>query len=257
VEIFGGTGGLAVLILGAYIVGAFVQSVAGFGAGMIVMPLLSLAMPVAQATPTQVILGSIIAWSILLRNRAAWHWQDAIYIIAGALLGVLPGLYLLRYGDVQLLVHCLGIMLIIYALFALFVEPRLQQKNPPMQEQDHWYQRLGALCAGALGTTMGVVYATPGPPVIIYAALRRMPKARFRSLIQMFFVVNNILVMGSLAWAGFYTLEVGKNILIGLPAVVFGLFLGFKLDRHINEEKFRKVALYLIICLGTVLLFKN
>lgn len=256
-EIFGGNGALAALILAAYIIGAFVQSVAGFGAGMIVMPLLSLAMPVTQATPTQVILGSIIAWSVLLRNRDAWHWQDAIYVIAGALLGVLPGLYLLRYGDVQLLVHSLGIMLILYALFALFIEPRLEQKNYRAENPERWYHRLGALGAGTLGTTMGVVYATPGPPVIVYAALRRMPKARFRSLVQMFFVVNNILVLATLAWSGFYTLEVGKNILIGLPAVAFGLFLGFNLDRHINEEKFRKVALCLIIILGAVLLFKN
>jgi uncharacterized membrane protein YfcA len=57
----------------------------------------------------------------------------------------------------------------------------------------------------------------------------------------------------SLSLAGAVTLEIGKLYLLGLPAMLGGLWVGFKLYGKLDDAGFRRLLLILLLLSGIAL----
>ncbi len=223
----------------------FTQTVTGFGLALVSMPLLVPLLGLQVATPLVAIVAVVAELLLLLRYRADLNLRAVSRLTAAALLGVPLGIVALRQVDEGIVTVLLGVIILGYALYALF--------GPPLPALSHpgW-----AYGFGFFSGILGGAYNAVGPPVIIYGNCRRWPPAEFKSNLQGFFLVNSIFILGGHILSGNFTAVVGQHALIAVPAILLAVLLGFRLDRHLNPERFRRIVLFVLLGLGASLLLQ-
>lgn len=208
------------------------------------MPLLVGILGIRTATPLVALVGITSEIVILLRYRHALNIQAVAKVALASAVGIPLGVFLLRRVDAEIITRLLGIILIGYALYALF-SPTLPPLTHPL-----WAYGLG-FASGLLGGA----YNTSGPPVIIYGSCRRWSPAEFKSNLQSLFLLNSLIALVAHILIGNVTQLVWHNYLVMLPGIFLGLVSGFSLDSRIDSHVFRRIVLVLLILLGLRLLF--
>ena len=163
----------------------------------------------------------------------------------GAALGVPVGVFILTWANPAHVRIGVGAFLVLYSLYALF-RPAI---NPV---------RAGGAAAdagvGFLNGVLGGITGLAGILVTIWCGLRGWPKDVQRTVFQP--VAVAIFLMSAL-WIGAkgaVTAETVKLFLIGLPALLAGTWLGFRLFGRLNEAAFRKLVLVLVLASGVMLI---
>lgn len=221
----------------------FVQTVTGFGLALVSMPLLVHVVGIRVATPLMALVGGVAEALLLRRYRADFSLRAVARLTLASLIGVPPGILLLRHVDAELITAVLGLLTMGYALYSL------SGLTPPQLRRPAW-----AYGFGFLGGLLGGAYNISGPPVIIYGSCRRWSPAQFKSNLQGYFLINSVLVTAGHAVGGGYTAVVWRYFLIGLPAVALAVLLGARLDQRLNPVRFRQLVLILLLLLGGSLL---
>lgn len=224
--------------------GVLSQSMAGFGLALIMMPVLSVLLGVEAAAPLVAVIALIAEGFLLIYFRHALNFQAVWRLSLGTIIGVPIGVWGLKQIDGRILLTILGMLLILYGLYALL------QFRLPALPQTIWAYLFG-LASGLLGGA----YNTSGPPYIIYGNCRGWDQAQFKSNLQAVFVINVTMAIVSHGLSGNFTPFVWQNILFALPAIILGLWLGLRLDKRINPQTFRQIVLVLLIVLGLRLIF--
>lgn len=217
----------------------FVQAVTGFGLALVSMTILAGIIGVRTAAPLVALVALVAEVVILLRYREALSLRAVVRFTVAALPGIPVGIVALRWVDAGILTTTLGIIITLYALYALLT-PRLPELNHPA-----WAVGLGFL-AGLFGGASNI----SGPPIIIYGTCRRWPVATFKSNLQGFFLVTSVITLGGYALGGLITRLVWQDFLLALPGVALGLIAGFRLDGRLNPARFRQAIMVLLLVLG-------
>ncbi len=95
----------------------FVRGAAGFGSGLIAIPLLLMWFPLLVAVPLVVALDYLASASQGIRDRQAICWAEIWPILPFAVLGVAAALYLLQTVDTRLLLKALAVLINFYAMY--------------------------------------------------------------------------------------------------------------------------------------------
>ena len=228
------------LFLFATFAGALVAGLSGFAFGLVAASIwLYILTPLQTAT-------LIIAFGLIVQGYAVWKlrraldWKKLIPFMLGAALGVPVGVFILTWANPAHVRIGVGAFLVLYSLYALF-RPAI---NPV---------RAGGAAAdagvGLLNGVLGGITGLAGILVTIWCGLRGWPKDVQRTVFQP--VAVAIFLMSAL-WIGAkgtVTAETVKLFLIGLPALLAGTWLGFRLFGRLNEAAFRKLVLVLVLVL--------
>lgn len=236
--------------------GAFFHTTMGFGSSIVAMPLLGLLMPVSIAAPAQTFMAVWIVLFVLYMNRQELHVREALTLIIAGAVGLPFGLLVLHWGAPAMVSTIMGLILAAYAAFALFIEPRLADR-PVHANRDSELHRWGSYMAGFTAGILGAAYATNGPPVVAYGAVRRWPKQQFRSILQTFFLVNNVIIVGGHTATGLLNADAFRVVALGAPGVILGTLAGARIDKRINAEKFRPILLWVILGLGVLIVVQS
>src|ERR671918_51106 len=102
-----------------------VRGIAGFGSGLIAVPLLTLVSPIPVVVPLVVSLDYIGSASQGIRHRGHIAWKEQLLLVPCMLLGISLGLFMLRALPTVVLSKVLGAFVIIYALSQLLSLPTL------------------------------------------------------------------------------------------------------------------------------------
>ena len=221
-------------------ISAFTLSVAGFGVGLVAMPLLSLLLGVQIAAPLVALYVMLLNLAILWRYRVSFNSRAVSRLIISSVVGVPVGIWALRYFNETVILRLLGIVLISYSLYIL-VSPRLFKIS-----QNHIWTYGFGFVAGCLGGA----YNAFAPPVIIYGQLKGWPRNEFKSNLQGFFLFGAVMVILVHGISGNLTELVWYSFLIAIPACALGLSAGLSLDRFLNQRIFRKLVVILLLVLG-------
>ena len=188
-------------------------------------------------------LGDVYKRQILLRYYEAFNFDVVKHLIIAAILGIPIGVLAVRHIESDIVNKILGIVVIGYALYALFAPslPELAGKA--------W-----AYFFGFIAGILGGAYNTVGPPVVIYGNARRWPPDEFKSNLQGFFLVNGLVVIAVHGMSGNLTTDVFQTLIYGVPGLVLGLAAGFFLSKRINPDLFRNIVLIALLFLGASLL---
>ena len=206
---------------------AFIRGLTGFGFGILLVPILALAITPVEAVLALNIMAGLLALSeirYVLREAE----RSALTIGGLLLLTTLPGLLLLDALPAPL--ARLLIALVALSAFVAILLPRRAATVP------------GPLTTGMVGLSAGVLTgfaAMPGPPVVPYYVGRDIPRTTAKaSMIGIFGVaalagVTSGAVSGLLEW---------RIVILGLalfPLVVLGNWLGSLAFGKVGEKAWR------------------
>jgi uncharacterized membrane protein YfcA len=158
----------------AYLVGG----VAGFGSGLIAVPLLTLVAPVASVVPMVVALDYMGSASQGLGRQRQIAWRELSILVPFMIVGIAGGLYLLSVLSTVVLSRALGAFVLAFAIYQLLPVPPLRGS------------RLSAGYFGLLGGLVGTLFGTGGPFYAIYLSLRGLGKETFRATFAINFLVD-------------------------------------------------------------------
>jgi len=192
-----------------------------------------------SATPLVALIGVVLELIMLIRYREAMQFRSIWMLLAACVVGIPIGVYYLVRVDEELALFILGVVILIYAIYAL-IGFRLPQLSHPT-----WIWVFGIA-----GGVLGGAYNTSGPPVILYGNCRKWLPDEFKSNLAGFFLVGSIMAAFT-HWAnGNITPTVSSLFLQTLPALLLGFILGQFLDRWLKPEVFRRIVLVMLVVLG-------
>lgn len=223
---------------------ALVQSLSGFGFALIVMPLTAMALGLQTAAPLVALVALLLNMVNLLRYRHDLNLRELARLGLTSALGVPAGVWALTSVDEALIMRLMGLLLMLYAGYSLARPTALRPCA------DCW-----AYPAGLLAGCLGAAYNTPGPPVVVYGALRQWPKGEYRAVLHGVFFLNTVLVVTSHLLAGRVTPDVLSRLVFAVPALLLGIFLASRVDDRLNRDRFRLLVTVLILVLGLSMAF--
>ena len=221
----------------------FTQSLTGFGSALVAMAFLPEMFGIKVAAPLVALIAMTLELVLMIRYRSALNLQALWPLVLASLVGIPLGIWALKGIDEDLLLAALGVVIAGYALYALF-EFKLPELRHPA-----W-----AYGAGFLSGVLNGAYNTGGPPVVIYGNCKGWAPTEFKSNLQGFFLICDLLVVSGHALSHNLTAAVLRNYLWALPVLALGILAGTSLDRFLNPAIFRKVVLALLVVMGVRLL---
>jgi uncharacterized protein len=222
-----------------------VRGMAGFGSGLIAVPLLTLAWPVTIVVPLVVALDYLGSAGQGMKNANAVLWREQLVLIPFMAIGVGVGLWVLRAMSTAVLAKVLGAFVIIYAIYQMLPLPELRGS------------RVAATYCGFLGGLVGTLFGTGGPFYVIYLNLRRLERAAFRATFAMNFLIDGGLRLAAFAAAGLFGRQTLGYLLAAIPVVGAGLYIGGRIQTGFSQRAFLIVIRLLLLASGMVLLLKR
>jgi uncharacterized protein len=224
----------------AALVGAAVQSATGFGFALVLSPALFAVMEPAEAVTALLLLGAALNLLVLCdAGRARWHVLPPVLL--AALPGLAVGVALLSVLSKEALQVGVGLAVICAAAWQL----RHRAAS----------QRVPAAAAGFVSGALTTSISISGPPLVLWLEARDLRPAEFRATLAALFLALNtagsvILLATSTATTGIGA-TVDAAALAGLLAIVVGGYaLGALAFRRLDERRFSKLVLGLVICTG-------
>jgi len=229
------------LFLLATFAGAFVAGLSGFAFGLVAASLwLYILDPVQSAT-------LIIAFGLLVQGYSVRKLREALDWgrLWGAAVSVPAGVTLLIWSDPRSVRLAVGIILIVYSLYAFFrPAPKFSGGG-----------RASDAAVGFLNGAVGGLTGLAGILVTIWCNLRGWPKDVQRTVFQPVAVATFLMSALWLGAGGTVTAETAKFFVMGLPCLLAGTWLGLKLFGRIDEATFRKIVQALLLVSGVTLVF--
>ena len=233
---------LGLFLFGAF-VGGFASGLAGFAMGFIVSGLWLHFLTPLQTTTL------IVGYGVLTQGYGVWKlrraliWQKIAPFIIGGLVGVPLGTMLLTWIEPGYLRAGIGVLLVIYGIYGL-TQPVLKPV-PDRVSADASIGFANGLLAGLTGL--------PGFIITVWCQLRGWTKDVQRAVFQPVMLAAIVMNIVSLGISGAITPATLRLYSLGLPAMLAGLWAGFRLYGKIDEAAFRKLILLLLLVAGFAL----
>jgi uncharacterized membrane protein YfcA len=230
---------LGLFLLAAFI-GGFASGLAGFAMGFVVSGIwLHLLTPIQTTT-------LIVGYGLLTQGYGVWKlrraliWRNIAPFIIGGAIGIPIGTMLLTYINPAYLRSGVGVLLVIYGTYGL-AQPKLKPVSA------------GVAADAGIGFANGILAGLTGLPgfiITVWCQLRGWTKDVQRAVFQPVMLAAIVMNVVSLGLVGAITADTMRLYLLGLPAMIAGLWVGFKLYGRLDDVAFRKVLLVLLLIAG-------
>ena len=225
-----------------------VRSTFGFGESLVAVPLFSIFMPIGLAVPLSVLISILVALAVVVQDHREIHFNSAKWLILFALLGIPIGILILIYSNELWVKIGLGIIIILYSLYAL------GGKNNIVLETDN---KFWLFICGFLSGVLGGAYGINGPPLVIYGNMRKWNAKDFRATLQAYFLPASFIGAIGYVIKGLLTVTVLKYFLISLPASLPAIYLGRYLNRKLKDGAFFYYVYWGLIAIGVFLIVNS
>ena len=230
------------------IIASFIQRVSGFGFGIFVMMFFPFFLP---SYGDSVMLSGLLAGStalmIAIRNWRYIRWKMMwLVVLFNVLFSFLATEYMRSLSNATLK-QCLGVVLVLIALYFLFGEGRMGRifKSKPAQ-----------IIIGSISGVMGGMFAMPGPPVVLYCISTLEDKKEYVATLQAFSVVFNSFYTIFRFNVGFYSENTWLWWVMGIGGAVIGSLLGSRCFELISNQTLKRIVYVMMIVSGMVAFFK-
>ncbi len=221
----------------------FIQSLTGFGSALIAMPFLIALLGPDVARPVFILVGHTAGMMFLYEYRKDWQFPDVKLVLLGTLVGIPVGTWVANAMAQDTFMLALGIIIICYSLYAL--------SGFKLKKLHHRWGTFFGFCSGILHSA----YNVGGPPLVMYNSTHNWEARRFKGNTQAAFFLMGWIVIFEHFRSGNMNMVVFQNYLLMLPAMLLALFLGFRAEKYIKQDIFRKLVMVLLLIIGLKLLF--
>jgi uncharacterized membrane protein YfcA len=229
------------VVFAAYLI----RGVAGFGSGLIAVPLLSLAAPVPLVVPLVVTLDYIGSAGQGIRNLGQVAWRAQILLIPFMVVGIGLGLFMLRTIPPTTLARVLGAFVIVFALSQWLSVPAIPGS------------RIAAGLGGVLGGMVGTLFGTGGPFYVIYLRLRELDKGAFRATFATNFLIDGGIRLAAYTAMGLYDRTVLLATVVAFPVAAVALLTGGRIHTGLSQLAFMRLISLLLLASGLALLLRG
>jgi uncharacterized membrane protein YfcA len=227
----------ALLVLAATVLVAGVaRGLAGFGTGMIVVPVAGALYGPQAAVVIIVIMDLLPAIPLTVPVLKIVRWREVLAVFAGMTVSVPLGVWILRVGDPTVLrvVIAVAILLCATALWRgwSYKGERTQAKS---------------FAVGGIAGALSGIAQIPAPPVLVYWLSSPLPAAIIRANLLTLFVLATCVNFGSLFWQGLFTRDVVSIGLSITPVYFAGILVGWAFYGRTSEHRYRQITLALVV----------
>lgn len=238
---------LAVYIVAPLVVfaGYVAFGISGFGATIIIVPVLAQLLPLKFVVPLLVLLD--FAAAIMMRANNATQARDMgeiRWMLPFMLTGMALGAYLLKTAPERWLMLALGLFVAGYALISL-----VRNKGVAGGIARWWGAPLALV--GGIGSSL---FGTGGPVYAIYVSRRIHAPGPMRATMSTLVAISVVIRIVVFALAGLLlNMALGMAALALLGFMAVGLMLGLRLHSRMRPEQIRHVVHVLLVVSGTLL----
>lgn len=226
------------------IVASFIQRVSGFGFGIFVMMFFPFFLPsYGESVMLSGLLAGSTAMMIAVKNWKYIRWKLMGLVTFFNVLFSFVATEYMREMSNNTLKQCLGLVLILIALYFLFGEGRMGKvfKSKPAQ-----------ITIGSISGVMGGMFAMPGPPLVLYCISTLEDKREYVTTLQAFSVVFNLFYTIFRLKVGFYSENTFFLWGIGLMGAFIGSTLGSRCFDIISNKTLKRIVYLMMIVSGIV-----
>lgn len=225
----------------AILAGSILRGISGFGFSLTLIVVMSLFMPPAKAT------AYILLWEILASIAHlpfVWRqvqWNTVKWLTLGVLIGTPFGVALLIYIPAAPMTILINVTVIILSIIML--------------RGYHLTRHLTHLEITGTGIISGIINgasANGGPPVILLFFSSPSGAAAGRASIIAYFLFTDLWASAIFAQQGMSNLDTLLGALIYTPLLVVGLWIGSKFYGKIEEERFKKIAMSVLLVISVI-----
>lgn len=223
---------------------SLVVRVAGFGAAITAMPIISPMLGLNVAAPLMNLSGATNFTTLIIQKWKEFTFSDMWRVALMNVLFTPVGIWIVAWVDESILRLILGIVCAGYALV------RLGNIPPPALHNRNWGWLYGIFSGVFTGA-----FSVGGIPAVLYAETQQWEPERFRINMFSFFALISGANLLTRYFAGQITLDVVLLWLTSIPFMFFGLWVGEWLTQFINKERFQKLVLVMLVILGGRLVY--
>ena len=226
------------------IVASFIQRVSGFGFGIFVMMFFPFFLPsYGESVMLSGLLAGSTALMIAVKNWKYIRWRLMGLVTFFNVLFSFVATEYMRGMSNDSLKQCLGVVLILIALYFLFGEGRMGRmfKSKPAQ-----------VTIGSISGVMGGMFAMPGPPLVLYCISTLEDKREYVTTLQAFSVVFNVFYTIFRIKVGFYSDDLSLWWVAGVGGAIIGSSLGSRCFELISNRMLKLIVYAMMIISGVV-----
>ncbi len=229
------------LYVAATFFGGFTSGLTGFAAGLVVSGVWLHVITPLQTAVLIAAYGVVNQAYGIWKVRHALRWRRILPFVAGGAIGVPLGVYLLTYIDPAHLRVGIGVLLILYGSYNL-ARPTLTPitSNPPTD-----------VAVGLMNGLLGGLTGLGGVISTVWVQLGGGPKDAQRAVFQPVLFMTMTMTTLTFAASGYlFDFDILKLFLLGLPALLLGLWAGVTAYGKLDDAAFRKAILILLLVSG-------
>ena len=234
-------------VVPAIVLYGIAKSGLGGSISLISVPLMTLVMPLSQALA---IILPILIFSDMVavyRFRKEFDLITLKLIVPFAGIGILIGSLTFSYFSEDILKFIVGVMGFLFtAHYFIF------KKNKDEKSKRNILK--GGLCSSIAGFTSFCVHAG-GTPTSIYLLPLRLKKEIYVGTRVIFFTFDNLIKLPFYLHLSMLNLQTFKQSMILLPLAVFGIYIGYKILKLIDEKLFYNILYVLILVTSSKLIY--
>jgi hypothetical protein len=236
---------VAIVMAGA-LAGGFVNGLAGFGTGLVVMGIWLHALSPAVAASLVIVCSVVSQAQTIPSILHAMQPRRVLPFVVPGLIGVPLGALLLGRLDPGVFRVGMGLFLIAFSAFSLLTGTRLKIA---------WGGRIADGLIGFGGGFLGGLAGLSGPLPTVWASVRGWGKDERRALFQAFNLSILLAALVSHAATGHLTAEVAWAAMAALPGTMLGAWCGARAYTRLSDLHFHNIILGLLGFSGLTLLW--
>ena len=234
------------VILSAF-VGGVVQTVTGFGAGVIMIMIFSRFFDIAVAASLNTAICAALSVALAWQFRKDIQWKLLVapeipYMIASVLV-----IRTISSMDMSILAIIFGIFLMSLSLFFFFFEKRVHLRGTLPT----------ALTCGGISGVFSGLFGVGGPLMALYFVTIMPGHVAYVASMQCFFLISNVISLITRFIEGLYTVSLFPVTAAGIVAILLGKWVGLRIADRLNGEKLKKIIYIFVGISGAVTLIQQ
>ena len=232
---------LAPLLIAVF-VGGYSRGYSGFGMSAIVMAGGTLVLAPSAVVPIAITLEVVASVGQLPGTFRDVAWRLLALLLAGAAIGNPLGIYFLDVLDAGVVRIVLLTLILTAATIMLLMERRFALTH---------HLALVVAIGFASGFTNGLT-ALGGLPIILFLSASAVSPAQMRATLIAYFLISDAFAMSLLVANDIFTTDTLYRLAVLLPIMGIAVALGARGYRFATPEKFRRLALMLLITISAL-----
>jgi hypothetical protein len=226
--------------------GGILQGCLGFGFAFIALPVFALFIAPAIATPLIVMLSLILNFIVIFSCKEYANKKIIGYLLIGGIVGTPMGTHLLKHVDPFSYTLAVGILIMIAA--GLFLADKRCRLKETM---------INSFPAGFVSGVLNASIGLSGPPVVLFMTTQSFNKHVMRATLIGYFLIINMITLFWFVNQRLISSDVIGYMRFFVPVLIAGTLSGVFITRFIDEQRFRKIILVVVMLIGFAVSMKS